>query len=245
MIIRYSLIIAMAVSLMLGACAAGPNPVKEVDFDKLVPEMERKTHLVKQFRAEFIKTRHAKVFDRDLTVNGTLLFQKPGNFQLTLTGDVNVEILSNGKVVTMIHDGKDQEFFFIHGARDASRMSDPLMALLQTVGDGGLRKFAVTNQTPTEMGVSLELTPSNDSQFETVSMIHLDVLQGGEMKKVVIDFKNGNWDETVFTKWSLLTSDDPEIVTLNKKLDTLAEAAVEKDYRALRSRRTYSMLPAD
>jgi outer membrane lipoprotein-sorting protein len=234
------LLILLFLIFVLTGCAANQTSMKQTDFALLIPEMEKKSDLVRQFRADFVKVKHSSIFNRDLVVNGSLLFQKPGNFQLTFTGDVNIEILSNRKVVTLIHDGKDQEYFFIHGERDASRMSDPLMSILQNMGNGGLRKFAVTNQTNTQEGLKLELKPSNDSQFERIRNVDLDLSSGGEIDRVAILYANGDKDETTFSKWMMLTSDDPEIVKLNEKLARINGASPESDYKSSHNRPAYS-----
>jgi outer membrane lipoprotein-sorting protein len=227
------LVILFIAAVGLWACGAANGPIRKVDFNQLAPALEARSNLVNQFRAEFTKTKSSALFKRALTVNGSLLFQKPGMFRLVLTGDVNAEILSNGKFVTIIHDGSDKEFYFIHGERDSSKMSDPLMALLQELGSGGLRKFTLTKEVNSPSGLDLELIPSSEAQFERVRTVNLALSDSGDIEKVVVFFENGAVDETEFKSWSLLTADDPAIVELHEKLDHLAAAAADrKDYRA-------------
>jgi outer membrane lipoprotein-sorting protein len=237
------LVILFVVAASVWACGAANGPIRKVDFNELGPALEAKSNLVNQFKAEFTKTKRSALFKRALTVNGSLLFQKPGLFRLVLTGDVNAEILSNGKFVTLIHDGSDKEFYYIHGERDSSKMSDPLMALLEELGSGGLRKFTLTKEEPSPGGLNLELLPSSEAQFERVKTVNLALSDSGDIEKVVVFFENGATDETVFKSWSLLTADDPEIVELREKIETLAAAAADrKDYRAEEGAGKYSFL---
>ncbi len=235
------LLFLLIIIALMYACGANNEPIRKADFNELMPAIEAKSNLVRQFRAEFTKTKSSPLFKKSLTVDGSLLFQKPSMFRLKLTGDVNAEILSDGKFVTLIHDGSDQEFFHIHGERDASKMSDPLMALLQELGSGGLRKFTVNKEQSTPDGLRLELLPSSEAQFERIRTVNLALSDSGDIEKVVVFFENGAVDETVFKSWSLLTADDPEIVELHKRIDTLTAAADRKDYRAEDGSPKYSL----
>lgn len=208
---------------VLGSCASKQPFSKNVDFPDIVDDMERKAYLVKQFRADFVKTRHMDIFNRDLTVNARLVFQKPGNFRLVLSGDVNVEILSDGKTINLIHDQMDTEVYRLHGDRDSSRFSDPLMLLIQNIGMGGLRKFAIVKNVKQDDLIKLEVEPGNDNQFEKIKRIALNITDSGEIQHVSIFFKDGNRDDTVFQRWSMLTADDPEIVRMNNRLQQLAK----------------------
>jgi outer membrane lipoprotein-sorting protein len=222
--LRLVKIIVCATPLVwLMACASTVPVSTEVSIDSIMQDVEKKSYLVKQFRAEFTKTRHTSVFGRDVVVHGSLVFRKPNNLRLMLTGDVNVEILSDGKNISLTHDGTDQEIFQVHGERDMSRFSDPLMLLLQSIGDGGLRKFAVVKNIREKDSTLLQIEPVNDNKFERIQTVTLQLADSGEINRVGILFKDGDADETVFKSWSMLTTNDPEIQRLNSKLKRLAE----------------------
>ncbi len=207
--------------LGLVGCGAGAS-VKKASFDSLVREMETKSYLVQQFRAQFEKTRHSAVFDRELTVKGNLIFQKPNKFQLTMSGAANVEILSDGETITIIHDGKDQETYHVQGERDLSRFADPLMVLLQGIGNGGLRSFSVARQSVDDHAVVLEAEPKGKLYFERTKKVLLKLSESGEIRSVRLFYSDGDHDETVFHSWSMLARNDPEILNLNSRLKKLS-----------------------
>jgi hypothetical protein len=151
-----------------------------------------------------------------------LIFQKPNKFQLTMSGDVNVEILSDGETITIIHDGKDQETYHVQGERDFSRFADPLMVLLQGIGNGGLRKFSVVRQGGDDHAVVLEADPKGQLYFERTKKVMLRLSESGEIGSVHLIYSKGDHDETVFHSWSMLARNDPEIVKLNSRLKTLS-----------------------
>jgi hypothetical protein len=72
---------AAAICLMplLAGCAT-KAPAGPVGLDSLIEGIEKKSYIVNQFRAKFVKTRHSAVFNRDLSVQGDLVFQKPKDF---------------------------------------------------------------------------------------------------------------------------------------------------------------------
>jgi outer membrane lipoprotein-sorting protein len=222
--LRVHLIIACILSVLLFLSGCGPKLLtKNLELGDVINEAEKKSGLIKQFRTEFVKTRRNSVFDREMKAKGVLLFQKPNKFQLTLTGDINVEILSNGKMITMTHDGSDVEVFKIHGERDLSKFADPLMLLIQSVGDGSLRKFSVVKSEQRDDVLTTEIVPSNQNEFERIQSVNLAIMESGEIKKVAIRFKNGDVDETEFASWSLLAQDDPQILSLNQRLNQISE----------------------
>jgi outer membrane lipoprotein-sorting protein len=229
------LIVYVSPLLLLIACASTVPISKEVSFDSIMKDVQKKSYLVRQFRADFTKTRHAAVFARDVVVHGTLIFQKPNNLRLKLSGDVNVEILSDGENISITHDGIDQEIFHVDGQRDMSRFSDPLMLLLQNIEDNGLRRFAVVKTTTGDGSMSLQLKPVNDNNFERMRTVTLTIGDSGEIRKVGIFYKDGDYDETVFNSWAMLTSNDPEIERLDNNLQRLAELS-EKGYSGLYSK---------
>ncbi len=205
----------------LAGCGGGAS-FKKGSLDSLIRDVETKSYLVRQFRAQFEKTRCSAVFDRQLSVKGNLIFQKPNKFQLTMSGDVNVEILSDGETITIIHDGKDQETYHIQGERDLSRFADPLMVLLQGIGNGGLRTFSVVRQGADDHAVVLEAEPKGQLYFERTKKVILKLSENGEIQSVRLLFADGDHDETVFHSWSMLASNDPAVVKLNSRLRTLS-----------------------
>jgi outer membrane lipoprotein-sorting protein len=225
--IKIALLVLSFYSLLFSGCATGPDN-KNIDISELITEAEKKTYLVKQFKAEFVKTRSTDIFKNPMTVEGSLVFQKPNSFRMFLRGDVNVEIISNGKLVMITHDGIDKEKFEVYGERDLSRMSDPLMTLLQGIGNGDLRNFVSHGRSVRDGSLVLEARPENDNRMERIRRVSLKITESGEIKKVVFQFKNGNEDETTFKSWRMLSSDDPEIVSLTNQLQKLSEYATSK-----------------
>jgi len=213
---------ALCALVLLGSCATQPLSRQQVSLETLTDEMGRKAQLVSRFEAVFIKTRRSAVFNRDLTVKGHLVFQRPDRFRLVLSGDVNVEILSNGKWFALIHDGRDEETFDVEGDRDLSRFSDPLMLLIDALGNGGLSRFSVLRQEYQDDGLMVELKPSPDYQFERISTVMVWFAGNGQIRKVNIRFTNGNEDETVFESWSMLAQDSPAVLTLEKRLQEIS-----------------------
>jgi outer membrane lipoprotein-sorting protein len=217
--VRRGLAQLLVVLCLLGiAGCSGGGQLKKASFDDLIRDVETKSYLVKQFRAEFEKTRRSAMFDRELTVKGNLVFQKPNKFQLTLTGAVNVEILSDGETIAIVHDGKDHETYHVQGERDFSRFADPLMVLLQGIGNGGLRKFSVATQGADDKTVMLEAKPNGELYFERTTRVLLKLSESGEIKSVRLMYADGDHDETVFKSWSMLARNDPAIAQLNNRL---------------------------
>jgi outer membrane lipoprotein-sorting protein len=211
---------------LLAACAT-KGPAAPVRLDSLIEGIEKKAYIVNQFRAKFIKTRHSTIFNRDLSIQGSLVFQKPNRFWLNMSGDVNADILSDGRVITLIHDQSDKEVFRVEGERDLSKFSDPLVLIMQEIGNGGLRKFAVAKSEREGETNVLEVEPGNDNHFERIKKVSLSFSDFGEINKVLIDFKNGDRDETVFQSWALLARDDPEILQLNERLEGMARRSAQ------------------
>ncbi len=222
---RIGWVLVIPVLLLLGACGAAVSPTRSADLNSLIQDVEKKAQLVNQFRAVFVKTRKTPVFQKKLTVTGRLVFQKPGRFDLTMDGDINVEIFSDGKSVTLVHDKKDEEFFQVRGDRDLTRFEDPLMLLINCIGNGGLRQFNVLETVPAGDSLRVEIAPGNDRRFDRIRKISLWFSQSGEIERVKILFKNGGEDETVFRSWALLAKEDPEILRLNRKLSRVSEVA--------------------
>ncbi len=206
----------------LGGCT-GKGSIDNVSLDNLINSLERKSYLIKQFRADFVKVRRSPVFRRDLTVKGHLVFQRPSKFSLNMSGDANIEILSDGENINLIHNQKDREAYHIAGERDVSKFADPLMMVIQSIGDGGMRKFLLTKKTNTDGSVILDATPNGQVNFERIEKAEIALSDIGEIKRVSILFKDGNRDETVFRSWALLAQDDPIILELNTRLENLSQ----------------------
>ncbi|MBI4964328.1 MAG: outer membrane lipoprotein carrier protein LolA [Desulfomonile tiedjei] len=217
------LVLGVSAVVMLGACAA-KVPVNGLQLEDLIRDAEKKAYLVKQFRADFTKTRLTSVFNRDVTVKCRLVFQKPDRFLLTMTGDANVEILSDGTMISLMHDQKDREVYHVQGERDLARFSDPFMLLIKKMENGGLRAFSEIRRIEQPDGLIAELQPGNDNQFERIKSVLLSFGLTGDIKKISILFKDGERDEVVFDSWTLLAQDDPEVVQLETKLKALSKS---------------------
>jgi outer membrane lipoprotein-sorting protein len=214
---------------LLFSCASGNDLKGRTNTANFMDDVERRSNLVRQFRAEFEKTRKTSVFDRAIKVKGELIFQKPNRFRLALSGDINVEIMSDGEAISVVHDGIDREIFKVYGERDASKFADPLMILLENIGNGGLRRFAVSKEGWSDDEMILEVKPVDDNKLERIQTVEIRLAESGEIRKVLIVFKDGDQDETIFTSWSMLASDDPEIMRLNEKLNQLANCSHENE----------------
>ncbi|MBI5571943.1 MAG: outer membrane lipoprotein carrier protein LolA [Desulfomonile tiedjei] len=205
---------------LLGACS-GTGPVRVSDFEDLVQSMEAKSRLVDRFKTTFVKTRLSDVFNRALTIRGSLVFQKPNKFQLTMTGDVNVELLSDGARITVIHDQRDRETFEVQGDRDIARFADPLMALIESIGNGGLREFRAVQAIEEEPSLLVQGEPRGQRYFERIERVTLVLNESGQIRKVTLLFKDGNRDETIFQDWQALASDHPDIQQLDERLSRI------------------------
>jgi outer membrane lipoprotein-sorting protein len=208
----------------LGGCT-GKNSLENVSLDNLISSLERKSYLIKQFRAEFVKVRRSPVFKRDLTVKGRLVFQRPSKFSLSMSGDANIEILSDGGNINLIHNKRDSETYHLAGERDISKFADPLMLVIQGIGDGGMRKFSLTKKSNEDGSVILDATPNGQVNFERIEKAEIVLSDIGEIRRVSLLFKDGNRDETIFRSWALLAQDDPVILELNSRLENLSQSS--------------------
>jgi outer membrane lipoprotein-sorting protein len=213
--------IAVCLAALLGGCATNIK-LKNFDLDELVHDIEKKAYVIQAFRAQFVKTRHSAVFNRDLTITGVLVFRKPNIFRLLVTGDINVEIISDGKKIVLIHDGLDHERYELQGDRDLSRFADPLVLLLNQMGNGALRKFAVKTRGTEGDTKRIEIDPQDATNFERVDRAFVWYGNSGQVEKVKLVFKDGDWDETQFQSWALLPSNAPEIIQLKRRLMDLS-----------------------
>ncbi len=214
-------VVTFSALIALGACAPGLTN-KPMDLESLTGDMERRAQFVRQFQVQFVKTRRGSLFNGDMTVNGHLVLQKPNRFSMTLNGDVNLEVLSDGTTIKMIHDQKDEEIYHIEGERDLARFADPLMAVISGLGNGGLRRFSKINEQRQGDLLMVELEPGKGNSFERIKSLILWFSARGDIKKVKIRFNNGDEEETVFETWSLLTQDSPEILDLDRKLNSIS-----------------------
>lgn len=214
-------VLAIATLTLLVSCGSSA-PFKQTNLDVVMEDMERRAHLVNQFQAQFVKKRSGPLFDRELTVNGRLVFQKPAKMWLTLTGDINVEILTDGRHIKVVHDNTDEETFNVRGDRDMSKFADPLLLLINSVGNGGLRNLAIVKDVQDHDSRMVEIDPTNELTFERIQRVFLWLSQDGEIRRVRILFRDGGTDDTVFKSWSLLSADAQEIRKLNEKLRSVA-----------------------
>ncbi len=218
--------IAVGAVLLIVGCAL-KTPPKKFDLNEIIEDVERKAYVIQRFRAEFVKTRSMSVFNRSLTASGRLIFEKPNRFRLVTSGDVNVEILSDGEVVSLVHDKKDQEIRVIHGDRDWASFADPLIVILQNLSNGALRKFSTEKTRQPDGGFDVILRPSEATSMERIDQARLTFSAAGLIKQVTIHFKNGDMDQTVFRSWAMVTEDDPEIVCLDRRLKELRSLATQ------------------
>jgi outer membrane lipoprotein-sorting protein len=222
---RLALVICVASAL--ASCAA-KNSMNALTVQDLINDVEKKAYLIKQFRADFVRTRLTSVFSRDVTVKGKLVFQKPNRFSLTMTGDANVEIVSDGSTISLVHDRIDREVYHVQGERDLSKFADPLMLLINSIGSGGLREFSEIRKVEGSDGFVMEIQPGNNNHFERIRSVILSLEPTGEIKKVNIYFKDGERDEVVFESWALLAQDDPEVLQLETRLRALSRFQPEE-----------------
>ncbi|MDD3472800.1 MAG: outer membrane lipoprotein carrier protein LolA [Syntrophaceae bacterium] len=209
--------------LIVVGCASRATHNGDLEF--LIKDLGKKAYIVNQFRAEFTKVKKSPIFSHDMIVKGNLTFQKENKFQLILSGDINVEILSDGQFVIIVHDGKDEEFYHVRGDRDRSKFSDPLMSIVNTITSGDLERFAKVKQKRMGNVLGLEILPGMNPEFENISDVLVEFNEAGTVQKVVINFKDGSRDTTIFQSWSMLTQDDPSITKMNEKLEQIARHA--------------------
>lgn len=210
------------VALFLVGCAVKSANV-DMSFSSLLEDVERKAYAIRQFKAELIKTRISGAFDHAVRVHGTLVFQKPGRFRLCFTGDVNVEALSDGNCMRLIHDNQDQETFRLRGDRDLSRFADPLMIIINSIGDGGLRRVSLDESSKKDDEIVLAVIPGDESHFQRIERVLVSLSILGELKKIKIVFKDGDVDDTIFESWTMLAANDPEILDLEARLKGISD----------------------
>ncbi len=209
-------------TLLLSCCASTSNLIPQSDLHSLLKIVEKKAYVVGQFQADFHKVRKSNLFEHETRMKGRLIFQKPGRFQLRLTGDVNLDILSDGDFVALIHDNSDIEFYKTQGERNLSRLADPMMLIVNALGNGETSQFAEMKQQRLNNATLLEIDPGNLSEFESIQKVNVKFSEQGTIESIEIFFRNGNVEKTIFDSWSLLTKDDPEIIKMNQRIKKLS-----------------------
>lgn len=96
------------------------------------------------------------------------------------------------------------------------------MTIINTITGGDLSKFSNVSQVRSDNLLSMEIQPGIAPEFERIRDVSVDFSESGAIRKVVINFKDGSRDTTVFDSWSLLTQDDASITKMNAKLEKIA-----------------------
>ncbi len=65
------------------------------------------------------------------------------------------------------------------------------MLLLQSIGDGGLRNFAIVKNLRGKDSTLLQLEPENDNKFERIQTVTLQLADSGDINRVGLLFKDG------------------------------------------------------
>lgn len=224
------LLFVVVCSAMIQGCAVR-MPAKDAELAEIVSELEKRAYIVQRFRASFVKTKHSSLFEKDLKVEGALVFSKPNQFRLITSGDINIKVVSDGRIISLIHDNKDEEIYRLQGDRDTARFADPLMLLVDSIGKGAFHKFGIEEKLLESGETLIEIDPKNVTSFERVSRAIMWLDPSGRFKRIRILFENGNWDETVFLSWSILSEESPEMKELNQEIRDLKERYLEEDNR--------------
>jgi len=218
-----SVLIAVMVGLIATGCAVKTSS-GTLDFERIKENMDKKAQLVSRFRLDFTRTRRSCTFDRPLTVQGKLVFQKPDRFRVTTSGDVNVEVLSDGRFLALVHDGKDREIHTLHGDRDRALFADPLMALLEGFGNGTMTRVAAVPDAAHENTAAIEITSDPSSRTERKYKILAWFTPDGIIEKARFVSENGDNDEIQVISWAVLPANDPEIAELERRLQQVKAA---------------------
>jgi len=205
----------------VGGCRI-EKPSIEVDLKALLEDVQKKARIIKQFRADFMRVRTSGAFRVPMVVNGVLVYQKPGIFSIRYVGDVNLEILSDGETVTLIHDRGHQDTFVPAGDGNGSLVSDTVMSLIRNIGEGGLEKFSILGTEKLEDGMKIEMCPQREKPFHMVQRISLWISYFGELKRIKVFFDGGDQEDTVFESWSVLADNEPEVLELETRLSELS-----------------------
>jgi hypothetical protein len=208
--------------VVLGGCA-GKGSLSDLSLDRILEDAERKSSMVNRFRAEFVKTRQSSIFSRALTVEGKLVFQKPDKFMLTTTGDVNVEIVSDGQLIALTHDRRDREVYPAQGSRDLSVLADPLMVLIRGLGKGTLKQYPVLRQVQQDNALMVEFGGGKENNLPRIDRVSLWLSGSGTVKRIMLRFANGDVDDITFRSWTMLSRNAPEILDLHERLKDLSQ----------------------
>lgn len=112
----------------------------------------------------------------------------------------------------------------MQGNNGSSLLADPLILLLDHVGNGGMRGYSIVQKETEGESAVIEVKPENSAALELIRTALLFFSKQGDLEKVKIMFRDGGVDETVFTSWAALPSDDPDIVLLRRRLEELSGA---------------------
>ncbi len=224
------LLFIIACSAMFHGCAVR-MPAKDAELAEIVSELEKRAYIVQRFRASFIKTKHSSLFEKDLKVEGALVFNKPNQFRLITNGDISIKVVSDGRIISLIHDNKDEEIYRLQGDRDTARFADPLMLLVDSIGKGAFHKFGIEEQLLESGETLIEIDPKNVTSFERVNRAIMWLDPTGKFKRIRILYENGNWDETMFLSWSILSEESPEMKELNQEIRDLKERYQDEESR--------------
>jgi outer membrane lipoprotein-sorting protein len=218
---RFLALAILAPAFALLASCAGKAIGTDADFERILSTVEKKANAVSRFRVDFVKTRSSSVFNRALTVEARLIFEKPSSFRLVTSGDVNVEVVSDGKVIVLRHDQKDEEVYDIEGGRDRTVFADPMMLLINGLANGALRRYSILNQATDDDFVTIEVGAAAAGNVERTEKAILSFSKSGELRKARLVFRNGDEDEFAFRSWSMPARNDPELLELKRKLEML------------------------
>lgn len=216
----------LAPAFALLASCAGKAIVTDADLERIFSSVEKKANAISRFRVEFVKTRISSVFNRALRVEARLIFEKPNSFRMVTSGDVNVEVVSDGKVIVLRHDQKDEEVYDIEGGRDRTVFADPMMLLINGLANGALRKYSVVKQSADDDFVTIEVGTAATAVVERANRAILSFSKTGELRKARLVFRNGDEDDIMFRSWSIPGRNDPDLLELRQKIEMLPRQAV-------------------
>lgn len=225
---RIAGVLSCVIRVLLIGCIAGgcaiKTPTGTLDFERIKEEVEKKAQIVSRIRVDFTRTRHSSTFARALTVQGRIIFEKPDRFRLTASGDVNVEVLSDGRLLAVIHDGKDAEVHTLHGDRDRALFADPLMALLEGFGNGSLKQAEAVSPSDQSNMIAVEIAPRTSSGNDKKQKVLVWFASDGTIEKARFVSDNGDEDEWRIRSWAVLQANDPEIAELDRRLQQIRAA---------------------
>lgn len=214
---------AMLIGFVVGGCAM-KTPSGTIDFERIKADMDKKAQIVSRFRVDFTRIRRSSVFNRPITAQGRLVVQKPDRFRIVMCGDVNVEILSDGRMLAVIHDRGDKEIHTLHGDRDRALFADPLMALLEGFGSGSLKQVTGPRDAGDPNMVAIEIPPRNSSRNDRKHQVLVWFNADGTIDKARFVADRGDNDELQVRSWAVLTANDPDLAELERRLQQVKAA---------------------